>query len=218
MVSVADEARLRAQVIETCLAMNASGLNQGTSGNVSVRFEDGLLITPSAMPYAQMRPEDIVFLDRDGAPHGRHRPSSEWRFHRDILRQRPDLNAVVHVHAKHATMLAIMQESIPAVHYMVAVAGGVDIRCCPYAVFGSQALSNYVLDALQDRSACLMAHHGMIACGADLAKALWLAGEVEALAHMYWGALQIGTPPILSDEEMRAVLQKMQDYQYGLKD
>ena len=217
-MSTADEQTLRAQIIETCLAMNASGLNQGTSGNVSVRFEDGLLITPSAMPYALMRPEDIVFLDADGVPHGRHRPSSEWRFHRDILRQRADIHAVVHVHAVHATMLAIMEKPIPAVHYMVAVAGGKDIRCCPYAVFGSQALSDHVLEALRGRMACLMAHHGMIACGASLQKALWLAGEVEALAHMYWGALQTGTPAVLSDEEMNAVLQKMQDYHYGLKD
>ena len=218
MVNADNEQALRAQIIDTCLAMNAGGLNQGTSGNVSARLGDGLLITPSALPYDQMRPEDIIFLDKDGAPHGPHNPSSEWRFHRDILRARADIDAVVHTHAMHAATLAIMQRPIPAVHYMVAVAGGRDIRCCPYATFGTQALSDHVLEALKDRFACLMAHHGMIACGASLEKALWLAGEVEALAQMYWGALQIGEPAVLGDDEMDVVLQKMQDYRYGIKE
>lgn len=210
-----DEHILREQVIKTCLAMNTSGLNQGTSGNVSVRFEDGFLITPSAMPYAHMRPEDIIFMDMDGKAQGPHNPSSEWRFHRDILHTRPDIAAVVHTHATYATMLALVEKSIPAVHYMVAVAGGHDIRCCPYATFGTQDLSDYVLAALKDRFACLMAHHGMVACGASLDKALWLATEVETLAHQYWGALQIGTPQTLSDKEMGRVLEKMKTYNYG---
>ncbi len=195
--------------------MNASGLNQGMAGNVSVRFGDGLLITPSAMPYDQMKPEDIVLLHMGGTAQGLHTPSSEWRFHRDILAARPDINAVVHTHATYATMLALLAKPIPAVHYMVTVAGGKDIRCCPYATFGSQELSDYVLEALDERFACLMAHHGMIACGASLDKALWLAREVETLAHQYWGALQIGTPKTLTDTQMDQVLKKMKTCKYG---
>ncbi|PHS26982.1 MAG: class II aldolase [Robiginitomaculum sp.] len=206
---------LRKKVIDTCLSMNASGLNQGTSGNVSVRFEDGFLITPSSMPYDHMRPKDIMFMKMDGSAKGLHNPSSEWRFHRDILNTRPDINAVVHTHAAHCTTLALLGKSIPAVHYMVAVAGGADIRCCPYATFGTQDLSDYVLEALKNRFACLMTQHGMIACGASLDKALWLATEVETLARQYWGALQIGTPEILSDAEIERVLEKMKSYKYG---
>ena len=209
------EQTLRKHVIDTCLSMNASGLNQGTSGNVSVRFEDGFLITPSSMPYDQMRPKDIMFMDMDGRARGPHNPSSEWRFHRDILNTRPDINAVVHTHATHCTTLALLGKPIPAVHYMVAVAGGNSIRCCPYATFGTQDLSDYVLEALKERFACLMAQHGMIACGTSLDKALWLATEVETLARQYWGALQIGTPAILSDTEIDRVLEKMKSYKYG---
>jgi L-fuculose-phosphate aldolase len=209
-----NEQNIRQAIIDTCLEMNASGLNQGTSGNVSTRFGDGLLITPSAMPYAKMRPGDIVYMDMDGTAHGEHAPSSEWRFHRDIIAARPEIQAVVHTHAVHATALSLLQKPIPAVHYMVAVAGGT-IRCCPYATFGSQALSDHVLAALQDRFACLMAHHGMLACGISLEKALWLATEVETLARQYAIALQIGTPKILPDAEMQRVLEKMKTYQYG---
>lgn len=213
-----NEMALRESVIETCLKMNASGLNQGTAGNVSVRFEGGALITPSAMPYAQMQPADILFIEADGKAHGRCKPSSEWRFHLDILNARPEIEAVVHTHAIHATMLAVLGKAIPAFHYMVAVAGGRDIRCCPYAIFGSPALSAHVVKALQGRFACLMAQHGMIACGADLDKALWLAGEVETLAHQYWGALQIGTPDVLDDGQMDEVLEKMKNYNYAKVD
>ena len=154
-------------------------------------------------------------MEMNGTAHGEHNPSSEWRFHRDILRARPEINAVVHTHAIYCTTLALLGKSIPAVHYMVAMAGGRDIRCCPYATFGTQILSDYVLEALKERFACLMAHHGMIACGTSLEKALWLATEVETLARQYWGALQIGTPEVLSDEEMDRVLEKMKSYKYG---
>ncbi len=213
-----NEHTLRQNIIDTCLSMNASGLNQGTSGNVSARYKDGMLITPSSMPYADMRPKDIIYMQMDGTAHGDHNPSSEWRFHRDILRARPEVNAVVHTHAVYATMLALVEKSIPAVHYMVAVAGGKTIRCCPYATFGTQALSDFVLIALKDRLACLMAHHGMVACGVSLDKALWLATEVETLAHQYWGALQIGAPTVLSDAEMDRVIEKMKSYNYGKGD
>jgi len=197
-----EERDKRAAIVAACLKMNAVGLNQGSSGNISVRHGDGLLITPSSIPYDEMTPEDIVPLSMDGTPGGRRKPSSEWRFHRDILRARPDLGAVVHAHAPFCTTLAIMHMEIPAVHYMVAAAGGATIRCAPYETFGTQALSDRVLDAMEGRKACLMAHHGMIAAEATLDRAMWLAVEVEALARQYHGALQLGDPPLLSEAQL----------------
>ncbi|WP_026987895.1 L-fuculose-phosphate aldolase [Fodinicurvata fenggangensis] len=203
---------LRSAIIQACLEMNRNGLNQGTSGNISARLEAGLLITPSGLPYEALQPEDIVFLDMQGRPEGRWKPSSEWRFHRDILHARPEAGAVVHVHSPYATALAILGRGIPAIHYMIAAAGGPTIRCAPYATFGSEALSQYALEALEGRSACLLANHGMIAVGADLAKALWLAGEVETLARQYHACLQVGEPVILSDAEIARVVEKFRSY------
>lgn len=206
------EREKRQSIIDHCLEMNASGLNQGTSGNISVRHEDGLLITPTSMPYQAMTPEDIVFLDADDVPHGPHRPSSEWRFHRDILRARPDANAVVHAHPTYCTTLAIMGREIPPVHYMVAVAGGLNIRCAPYAIYGSEELSGHAVEALKDRKACLLDHHGMIAIGSSLPQAMWLAVEVETLARQYHGCLQLGEPPLLSDRQIQDVIDKIAGY------
>ncbi|MGM0561360.1 MAG: L-fuculose-phosphate aldolase [Pseudomonadota bacterium] len=203
---------LRSAIIQACLEMNRNGLNQGTSGNISARLEAGLLITPSGLPYEALQPEDIVFLDMQGRPEGRWKPSSEWRFHRDILHARPEAGAVVHVHSPYATALAILGRGIPAIHYMIAAAGGPTIRCALYATFGSEALSQYALEALEGRSACLLANHGMIAVGADLAKALWLAGEVETLARQYHACLQVGEPVILSDAEIARVVEKFRSY------
>src|SRR3954462_6317922 len=187
----------RQSIIDACRSMNALGINQGTSGNISLRHHTGLLITPTSVPYETMQPEQIVFMDLDGSFDPAQRPSSEWRFHLDILKARPEINAVVHAHPTYATTLAIRGLEIPAVHYMVAVAGGDTIRCAPYATFGTQQLSQHALTALQDRQACLLAHHGLIAIGPSLAKAMWLAVEVETLARQYHGCLQIGTPPLL---------------------
>jgi L-fuculose-phosphate aldolase len=210
------ETELRGLVIATALAMNAAGINRGKSGNVSARWRDGdfdgFLVTPSALPYAQTEPADIVAVSLAGDARGRQPPSSEWRFHRDIYAQRPDAQAVVHVHAPFATSLACLRRGIPAFHYMVAVAGGNDIRCAPYATFGTQALSDNVMEALAGRVACLMANHGMIAVGKSLQAALALAVEVETLAEMYWRALQVGEPALLSDDEMRVVLDKFAGY------
>jgi L-fuculose-phosphate aldolase len=210
------ETALRREVIETALEMSRLGINQGTSGNVSVRSRDGMLITPSGVPYSELDGEDIAWLPLDVADDSpmfqTSRPSSEWRFHRDILRSRSDINAVVHTHSNAATALAIHDRDIPAHHYMVAAAGGNSIRCAPYALFGSQALSDQALAALQDRTACLLAHHGVIALGRDLARALWLANEVEVMAQQYLLACQLGTPPILSDEAMSEVLEKFKGY------
>lgn len=210
------ERATREAIIDHCLEMNRSGINQGTSGNISVRYGDGLLITPTGLAYDRLRPDDIVYLDAEGAPQGTRRPSSEWRFHRDILSRRGDLNAVVHAHPPHCTTLAILGRGIPPLHYMVAVCGGRDIRCAPYAVYGSAELSAHAVAALEDRSACLLAHHGMIAAGATLEQAMWRAVEVEALARMYHGCLALGQePPLLTEAQMDEVLAKIGSYGQG---
>ena len=210
------EPGLRAAIVATALAMNDAGINRGKSGNVSARLRrdgfDGFLVTPSALPYAQTTPADIACVSLQGEATGPRRPSSEWRFHRDIYAQRDDAHAVVHAHAPFATSLACLHRGIPAFHYMVAVAGGSDIRCAPYATFGTQALSDNVIGALVDRTACLMANHGLIAIGRSLDAALALAVEVETLAEMYWRALQAGEPVLLPEQEMQVVLAKFADY------
>jgi L-fuculose-phosphate aldolase len=192
--------------------MNRLGINQGTSGNISLRHEDGMLITPTSTPYDTMKPAQIVLMNLEGSFDAKQRPSSEWRFHCDILQARPDVNAVVHAHPPYATILAIMGLSIPPIHYMIACAGGETIRCAPYATFGTEQLSRHAVTALEDRSACLLAHHGMIAIGPSLAKAMWLAVEVETLARQYHGCLQIGTPPLLSKAEIENVRGRMAGY------
>lgn len=207
-----DDIRERQAIIDTCLRMNAEGLNQGTSGNVSTRSPGGMLITPSGVPYAQTDPAQIVFVADDGASAGDWAPSSEWRMHLDIYRARPEAQAVVHVHSTHATAMSCLRRGIPAFHYMVAVAGGRDIRCADYATFGTQALSDAMLAALVERSACLLANHGQIAFGPTLDRALWLAGELEALARQLVAAESLGRPVILPDEEMERVLDLFRDY------
>src|SRR5580692_8120267 len=168
-----------------------------------------MLITPTSVPYDAMRPDQIVFMKLDDAPAAGQRPSSEWRFHRDILRARAEVNAVVHAHPPFATILAIMGLEIPAVHYMIACAGGDTIRCAPYATFGTEELSRHAVAALEDRSACLLAHHGLIVAGASLPRAMWLAVEVETLARQYHGCLQIGTPQLLPKAEIENVRARM---------
>lgn len=204
--------RLRHALINTALQLTKTGLNKGTAGNVSVRVRDGFLVTPSGVPAEALTPGDLVYMDFDGIIEGSRAPSSEWRFHWDILKSRPELNAVIHTHAPYCTTLAVMGRSIPAFHYMIAVAGGTDIRCAPYATFGSQELCDGAVAAMQDRKACLLAQHGMIAAGTDLDNALKLTVEVEELARLYWQALQIGEPPVLDDAEMARVLEKFKTY------
>jgi len=211
----AKEQAKRQSIIDACREMNRLGINQGTSGNISLRHEDGMLITPTSTPYDAMRPDQIVFMKLDGAPAAGQRPSSEWRFHRDILKARSEVNAVVHAHPPYATILAIMGLEIPPIHYMIACTGGDTIRCAPYATFGTEELSRAAVAALEDRSACLLAHHGMIVVGASLSKAMWLAVEVETLARQYHGCLQIGTPPKLSKAEIENVRARMAGYGIG---
>ena len=207
-----NELALRAAIIATAIQMNDRRINSGKSGNVSARTETGFLITPTGLPYESMRAEDIVAVTLGGVATGPRLPSSEWRFHRDIYIDRPDAGAIVHAHSPFATTLACLGRGIPAFHYMVAVAGGKDIRCAPYATFGTQELSDSALVALSGRRACLLANHGMIAVDASLEAALALAIEVEALAEQYWRALQIGAPNLLSDAEMDIVLDKFKSY------
>ena len=203
---------LRKAVIEAARQLDPLGINRGTSGNVSVRAGKGLLITPTGMPYDALTPGQIVWMDPDGRYDGDWMPSSEWRFHCDILRNRPDLNAIVHTHAVHATALACHGRGIPAFHYMVAAGGGMDIRCAPYATFGTAELSANAVRALEGRRTCLLANHGLIACGCTLNEALALAVEVETLSAMYLKALQLGSPIELDDAEMENVLQKFASY------
>ena len=209
-----NEASLRQSVVDYCRKLSETGINQGTSGNISVRHQDGMLISPSGMPYEQMRGGDVVFVDSDGHYRGQAKPSSEWRFHADIYRTRPQVQAVVHAHPTYCTVLAIRRLEIPPLHYMVAAAGGSNIRCADYATFGTPELSRNALAALEGRDACLLANHGMIAVGSGLAKALWLAVEVEALARQYVIALQIGGPELLSEAEIQRVLKKFRHYGY----
>jgi len=212
-----DSTALRQAVIDTARAMNAAGINVNKAGNVSVRCRrgrhDGLLITPTGLGYDAMEAADLVFMRlADGRATGARAPSSEWRFHLDIHRARPQVAAIVHTHSPSATALACHGRGIPAFHYMVAVAGGKDIRCAPYATFGTQELSDHALAALDGRSACLLAHHGVIACGDSLDGALALAIEVEHLARMYLAACTLGEPPRLPEEEMARVVTMFEGY------
>ncbi len=201
-------------IINTCLKMESSGINQGTSGNLSIRYNEGFLITPSSLPYNEMKPEDIVEMNWKGEYLGL-RPSSEWRFHRDILKKRSDINVVLHSHSLNATALACQHKTIPAFHYMVGVAGGKDIRCAKYETFGTQALSDAALEALKDRVACLLGQHGMICLGKTFEEAFALAIEIETLSKIYVKALSIGETPILSEKEMERVIEQMRRMSYG---
>ena len=213
-----DEADLRRAVVDAARSMNALGINQGTSGNISVRCGDGMLITPSATPYEDMGPEDLAAMPLAGAGEwaGPLKPSTEWRFHRDILRGRADAGAVVHTHATHCTVLAILRRDIPAVHYMIAAFGGNTVRCAPYATFGTAELAALALTALEGRNACLLANHGMIVVGPTLAKAMWLAVELEALAKQYVLSLQTGEPSVLGEVEIAEAMKSFASY--GLRD
>jgi|TARA_B100002003_G_scaffold214794_1_gene213220 L-fuculose-phosphate aldolase len=210
------EIELREEIIRTGIRMNELGINQGTSGNISVRWQEGILLTPTGIPYEELNPEDICYQNWEGEVEGRLERSSEWRFHLAIQKNRKDVNAVVHTHSNHATALAIQEMEIPAIHYMVAAGGGPNIRCAPYATFGTKELSQHALKALENRKCCLLAHHGVIATGSSISKALWLAGEVETLAKQYLLILSTGKEAkLLSGDEIERVRIKMSDY--GLK-
>ena len=213
-----DSTELRQDIIEACLWMNEAGINQGTSGNISVRVGERMLITPSGVPYSAMRPEMIQAVPLDRAPEveGPLRPSTEWQFHQALLQRRPEMSAVVHAHPAYATALAVQRRSIPACHYMVAVFGGSEVPLADYDLFGSVGLADKVVAAMSGHSGCLMANHGAIVLGETLAKALWRMEELENLARVYHLALQAGKPVLLSDREMSEALAAIGAY--GLKD
>ena len=203
---------LRLDLIATARAMQPANLNRGTAGNVSVRSGNGFYITPTGMPYAALGADDIPLMALDGSHQGSRKPSSEWRFHRDLYATRPEVGAVLHAHSTFAVTLACLRYDIPAFHYMIARFGGDSIRCADYAIFGSEELSAAALAALENRKGCLLANHGLLVAGRDLAEALALAIELEELCEQYWRACQLGQPVILSDDEMAAVLKKFDCY------
>jgi L-fuculose-phosphate aldolase len=202
----------REQLLKTAQKLIELGLNKGTSGNCSVRCENGFLVTPSGMAVSDMTAASMVKMAFDGSFEADKIPSSEWRFHCDILNSRPEINAVIHTHSMFATTLACLHKDIPPFHYMIAVTGADTIRCAPYALFGTQVLSDHALAALYHSKACLLANHGMICLGKDLDDALAVAVEVENLCEQYWRALQLGEPHILSEAEMREVFQQFKGY------
>lgn len=206
---------VRQSIIDHCRKMNALGINQGTSGNISARYEDRMLITPSAAPYDEMTPDMIAALPLEGeygAWDGPRKPSTEWRFHLDIMRSRPEVHAVIHTHAIYSTILAIAHKPIPACHYMIAAFGGDDVKVCDYARYGTKELSDNILKAMEGRTVCLMANHGMLATGASLEKAMWAAVELETIAKQYYHALLIGGPIVLSTTEIDGVRKGFASY------
>ena len=211
-----DSQSLRSALIEHAQRMAPAQLNRGSAGNLSVRAvhagQSGYLITPTGMTYADLTPDDLVFIGLDGSAHGQRKPSSEWRFHHDVYASRPEAGAILHAHSPFAVTLACLRREIPPFHYMIARFGGDTLRCADYASFGTQALSDAAIVALKDRSGCLLANHGMLVFGKNLAQALSLGVELETLCEQYWRACQLGAPIILDQEEMTRILGKFAHY------
>jgi L-fuculose-phosphate aldolase len=207
-----DTPALRAAAVAAVRQLDALGMNRGSTGNLSVRVGEGMLITPTGMGAEDLRPQDLVWLGWDGTQRGDWRPSSEWHFHQAIYRVRPDLHAVLHTHSTHAAALACLRRELPAFHYMVAVAGGDSVPCVPYHLFGTEELSAAVAGAFADRNACLMANHGLVAGGNTLAKAMKVLQEIESLCEVYLKALAVGEPAVLSKDQMAAVITKFASY------
>ena len=209
------ERTLRTEIVARCRELNSSGINQGTSGNISARFGDRMLISPSATPYDHMTPEMIASValdDSSGAYEGPLKPSTEWRFHQQLLAGRQDAAAVVHAHSTYCTALAIARREIPACHYMIAAFGGNTVRCAGYATYGTGELAALTMSAMEDRTACLLANHGMVVIGDSLAKAMWRAVELEAIAKQYYLSLAIGGPVLLSDDDIAETQKGFAEY------
>ena len=207
-----DENGLRDAAVAAVRKLDALGMNRGSTGNVSLRHRDGMLITPTGMGADDLRAQDMVWLGWGGALEGAWQPSSEWHFHQAIYLARPDLQAIVHSHSVHAAALACLRRELPAFHYMVAVAGGHDVPCVPYHLFGTEALSQAVAAAMQHRDACLMANHGLVAAGSSIARALKVAQEIESLCEVYLKALAAGEPSLLARAQMDDVIEKFKRY------
>jgi L-fuculose-phosphate aldolase len=215
MSDLIDRQRLAREIVAAARDMYDKGLTAGTSGNLSARIPGGMVITPSGIPYDQMSPDDLVTMGFDGPRPGLRRPSTEWRLHAGVLDARPDVGAVLHAHPPFATAIACHRRAIPAFHYMVAVAGGDSIPCAPYATFGTRELATGAVETLEGRTACLLANHGLVVVGPSPLHALSLALEIEALAAMYWRALQIGEPALLTAEDMEQVAGRFRTYGQG---
>jgi L-fuculose-phosphate aldolase len=209
------DTELRGAMLAALRQLDVRGLNRGSTGNLSQRLGDGMLITPTGMGADDIGPDDLVWLGWDGTRHGALKPSSEWHFHQALYRARPELNAIVHTHATHGTALACLRRELPAFHYMVAVAGGDSVRCAPYRLFGTEALSDTVVEAMHDRKACLLATHGIVTAGTTLREAMKVMTEVESLCQTYLAALAVGEPPMLSAAEMAEVIEKFRHYGQG---
>jgi L-fuculose-phosphate aldolase len=209
------EDSLRAEIVAKARELDRSGLNRGSSGNLSARAGDVMLVTPSAVPYDALEPAMIARMPLDGAYgawEGPRKPSTEWRFHLDLMRARPEIGAIVHTHAPFSTILAIARKPIPAIHYMMAAFGGPDIRVADYACYGTAALSTHVVAAMEGRAGCLMANHGMLTAGPNLTRATWLAHELEALAHQYYHLLAIGGGHVLTETDLAETLKGFSSY------
>ena len=204
------------QIIKYANMLNSEILSTLRSGNVSLRYKNGFLITPSGVKYSLLKVDDIVFVSLDGKfDETKNKPSSEWRFHKDIYSSKNEANAIVHAHSTHATAVSAHNKDVPAFHYMVALAGGNDLKCAKYATFGTQELSDNIINALKNRKACLMSNHGQVAFGDNLEQAFELAQEVENICHQYINAIKIGEPKILSSSEMDVILEKVKNYKKG---
>jgi L-fuculose-phosphate aldolase len=213
---MSDEAALRESAVVAIRKLDALGMNRGSTGNLSLRFDTddqvGMLITPTGMGADDLRAQDMVWLGFDGTRRGNWQPSSEWHFHQAIYQARPDLQAIVHTHSTYAAALACLRRELPPFHYMIAVAGGDTVPCVPYHLFGTEALSNAVAVAMQDRHACLMANHGLVAAGTHLRQAMKVVQEIESLCQVYLQALAVGEPALLSKEDMQQVIEKFRSY------
>ena len=208
--------KIKAEIIKYSKMLNSTKLSALRSGNISVRYKDGFLITPSGKKYSSLKNKDIVFVSLQGRfDKEKGIPSSEWQFHQDIYKNKKEANAIVHAHSTNATAVSTHKRGIPAFHYMVAMAGGHDIKCAKYATFGTRNLSKNILNALKGRKACLISNHGQIAFEINLAKAFELAEEVENISLQYITSLKLGKPKILSIKEMKIVLSKAKNYKRG---
>ena len=209
----------RKEVIKYSIKLNTTNLSPLRSGNISIRSiensVEGFLITPSGKKYDTLKEEDIVFVSSDGNHDINLKPSSEWKFHKDIYLKKPDAKAIVHAHSPHASAVSAHGKDIPAFHYMIALAGGDSIKCAKYATFGTQELSDNIIDALENRKACLMSNHGQVAFGENLESAFELAEELENICHQYINTLKLGNPKILSSSEMDVILEKVKNYKKG---
>jgi L-fuculose-phosphate aldolase len=211
-----DETGLRLQALQALRRLDALGMNRGSTGNLSLRWardgRPGMLITPTGMGADLLQPDDLVWMGEGGELLGRWKPSSEWHFHQALYRSRPEVHAVVHTHAIHATALACLERPLPPFHYMVAIAGGADVPLAPYHTFGTEALSQAVARAMAARDACLLSHHGLVTAGATLAHAMKVMLEVEALCEVYLKALAVAEPPLLSADRMAEVIARFRSY------